>query len=138
MATEFKLDPTQLENLEKNIGKLQEIGETTANEVLHTEGNREVMDRITEILPISKRKKRHAKDSKPFKSNDYNLGFTIISKGGAANKKGSYGYLVFPDEGRGIRNPITQNFTGRGLERATPTVIEKLSNAIVSKIEEGI
>ena len=28
-----------------------------------------------------------------------NLGFRILARGGATNKKGSFGYLVFPNEG---------------------------------------
>lgn len=82
-------------------------------------------DDITDFLPLSNKKKRngkkhkHAKNSKWWKRVYKNGELDIISKGGAASKPKSFGYLIFPDEGRGIKQKRAQNFGERALQRGT-------------------
>lgn len=143
MSVRFEVDAKEIEALEKKIAKLPNRMEREVNEVLHTDGIKIVADEVTKDLPISSwkgtiRPKNHAKHSKWWKSEKDNLGFTVKTKGGAANKPGSFGYLVFPDEGRGPFNPVEQRFSERGLKLATPKIMDKLSERIDKVLKEEL
>lgn len=122
---------SDLSSLQEKIKQLPGRAEKAINQVLHTTGIEIVTQEMTNLLPESRSNtKKHAKKSKWSTSEESNLGFIVKSKGGAANKKGSYGYLVFPDEGRGPFNPLTQNFSGRAAQRATPKILEKIHGSL--------
>lgn len=121
--------------LEDKIRMLPNIAEKAINQILHTEGIEIATREMTNLLPVSNANKKHAKDSKWSKSEIANLEFTVKSKGGAANKKGSFGYLVFPDEGRGPSNPWAQHFSDRALQRATPKILASLDEKLQEMIE---
>ncbi|HDR4840249.1 TPA: hypothetical protein QCR21_006057, partial [Bacillus cereus] len=57
-------------------------------------------------------------------------------RGGAANKKGSFGYLVFPNEGRGSHNPLEQRFAERGIVNARPRILAELHKGVDKVLEE--
>lgn len=129
MAVKFELDYSEIEKLEKNIAKIPNLAEEAINQVLHIEGVRIVTENITSLMPVSNVHKNHAKDSKWQAHKTGNLEFTI-----AANKK--HGYLVFPDRGLGSSNPKEQAFMQRGLDAATPIIIDKLHERIDKIIME--
>ncbi|KZR58455.1 hypothetical protein A3781_17350 [Bacillus badius] len=115
--------------------------EDVVNHALHDRGIRIAVQEITRLIPVSTgkhgiRKKLHAKNSKWSKSEKSNLGFTIRTRGGAANKKGSFGYLVFPNDGRGSSNPMKQEFAERGVVAASPKIMNLLNQNIERKIQE--
>lgn len=127
-----------LRGLQDKIKQLPNISEGIINQVLHVDGVEIVVKEMTELMPQSKQNKKHAKQSKWSSSQAFNLGFRVFSKGGAANKKGSFGYLVFPDEGRGPSNPWAQHFSDRSLIRATPKILELLDIELTNKIQEAL
>lgn len=131
-----ELDFKEVEKLERNIGRLPNVAETVINQTLETQATRIVVEEITKLIKIGDRGGRHAKQSKWEKVNKFNLGFDIVASGGAAKNKGSFGYLVFPNEGRGSRNPTEQRFAERGLEAAEPKIIDVLNIEIEKKIQE--
>lgn len=142
MSIRFELDSREVELLEQKMRRLPDKMEETINESLHTDGVAIATEEITNLIPSSQWKNRslnkaHARTSKWSKSEGHNLGFTIKSKGGAANKKGSFGYLVFPNEGRGSSNPVEQRFMERGMQKATPRILEKLNESIDKTLEEA-
>ncbi len=117
--------------------------EQVINGVLHSEGIEIATEEITKLIPVSKwynqvRNKKHAKTNNWSRSEVGNLEFTIKAKGGAANKPGSFGYLVFPNEGRGSSNPLEQRFAERGLQKATPRIFEALNRNIDKVLEEEL
>jgi hypothetical protein len=114
--------------------KTPERTEEIINKVLHGSGGKEVSMAIIGFMPRSGRSKKHAKDSNSLKQEDINLGFRIFPKGGAASNKGSFGYLVFPNEGRGNKNPVAQEFFGRGLESKE----DRLTQIVLEALEQGI
>lgn len=135
-----------LSALHDKLKQLPGQAERAINDVLHGEGIEIVTQETTNLLPKSDRTKntpwyvrnkktKHARDSKWSKSEKHNLGFVVKSKGGAANKPGSFGYLVFADEGRGRSNPWEQNFTGRSIQRATPKIIDRLHGSLDELLE---
>jgi hypothetical protein len=141
LSAKFDLDYDELLRLEQKLGRLPNKLEEVVNDFLHSDGIEIATEEITKLIPNSQWKNRrltkaHAKTSKWSKSEKHNLGFTIKSRGGAANKRGSYGYLVFPNEGRGSRNPLEQRFMERGMKNATPKVLDRLSVPIEKALEE--
>lgn len=104
--------------------------EATANKVLHMTGGKEVSMAIIGFMPRSNRTKKHARDGNALKQEDINLGFRIYARGGAANNKGSFGYLVFPNEGRGRSNPVAKRFFEQGLESKENTLIQIVLDAL--------
>jgi len=143
LAVKFELDYTAIERLEMKMAKLPEKMEDAVNDVLHVDGVRIATEEITRLLPVSKqngkiRNKRHAKHSNWSRSEKINLGFVIKTRGGAANKKGSFGYLVFPNEGRGAHNPVEQRFMERGLKAATPKILSKLHERVDKILKEEL
>ena len=127
-----------LTELEDRIRQFPNRAEGAINKALHSEGIRIVTEEMTNLIPVSKENKKHAKQSKWSTHETGNLEFVVKTKGGAANKPRSYGYLVFPDEGRGPSNPWKQNFSGRSLQRSTPKVLTKIHGALDKLLEEGL
>lgn len=128
----FELKKEDLEKLEQKIGKLQEVAEDEINRVLHKESAEDVSKSIQGLINISKKKKgTHARQGKPFKVEPFNLGFFIRTYP-------KYGYLVFPDTGRGKRNKVAQDFTGRGIDKERPKVVNRLLEVLTKKIEEEL
>ncbi|MEH7490832.1 hypothetical protein [Neobacillus niacini] len=142
MSIRFELDYSDVRLLEQKMKRLPDKMEETVNEVLHTDGIEIATEEITKVIPNSQWKNRsldkaHARTSKWSKSENHNLGFTIKSKGGAAKNRGSFGYLVFPNEGRGPSNPVEQRFMERGMKQATPKIVAKLHEKIDQTLEEA-
>ncbi|HEM3508247.1 TPA: hypothetical protein U1B31_002142, partial [Streptococcus suis] len=118
------------------MAKIPSKSEEVVNRVLLVRGTKEVMQSIIGFMPISKREKRHAKYSNPLKERMFNLGFDIVAKGGAAKNKGSFGYLVFPNEGRGTHNPIAQAFFERGLASREEIILDYVIDELVRVQQE--
>ncbi|RHW38702.1 hypothetical protein D1B33_07460 [Lysinibacillus yapensis] len=138
----FELDYREIQRLQENIRQLPNRAEKVINQTLHTDGVKLVESNVTRLIPVSNRNKntkwyrehgsvKHAKDTKWSISKTENLGFILKSKGGAANKRGSFGYLVFPDEGRGQEE---QNFTERATDIAVPQIMSKLHGKLIETI----
>lgn len=135
----FELDAHEVEQLEASLSKLGDEAERTINELIHELGFNILESDIARRLPIGARPNpRHAITSKPFTKNTYNLGFDFKTKGGAANNKNSFGYLIFPDEGRGKRNPRAQKFSELGIMSAKPKIMEQLLEQVTQKVQEVI
>ena len=126
----FELNDEQAKKLEDAMTTIQANSEKVVNEVLETKGTKLMIQKIIEFMPQSKKNKRHARQSNPLRHKMFNLGFEIKTKGGAAKNKNSFGYLVFPDEGRGPRNPVAQKFVDKGVESANELILQELLIAI--------
>ena len=119
-----------LTGLEEKVRALPNKAEKAINKVLHGKGLEIATREMTNLLPVSKVNKKHARDRKWYAHEISNLQFVLKARGGAANKKGSFGYLVFPDEGRGPSNPWAQHFSERSLQRSTPKILEELHESL--------
>lgn len=133
---EFQLNDEQAKKLEDAMANIGAESEDLVNKILKTKGTKLMMQHIIRFIPQSSLNKRHAKQSNPLRNKMLNLGFETKSKGGAANKKNSFGYLVFPNEGRGPRNPVAQQFVERGAETANEFILEELIDAIEKRHTE--
>lgn len=137
----FEVDYAAIEKLEEKMRMLPNKMEPVVNNVLHTDGIQIATEEITKLIRVSRskwsvRNKTHAKNSNWSKSEEMNLGFKVKARGGAASKKGSFGYLVFPNEGRGSHNPLEQRFAERGLMNAKPKIINRLHEGVDKVLEE--
>ncbi|UFU00368.1 hypothetical protein KO561_05325 [Radiobacillus kanasensis] len=119
----YEVDYKAIEQIEEKFKKIPNNIEGIINSYLHNEGAAKTVKHITHLMPISIRDKRHARNSKWWKIEDFNLGFTVKARGGAASNPGSFGYLVFPNEGRGPHNPLEQRFMEGGLESSINDIL---------------
>ncbi|MGC9339541.1 hypothetical protein [Listeria ivanovii] len=137
----FELDKSDLDELLKKIASSPGDVEKAINQSLEKEGAPLAIEGIIRRMPVSQRKgknvreKNHAKFSNPLLKRMENLGFEIVAKGGAASRKNSFGYLAFPDEGRGSSNPIAYHFFSEGLKDRTPRILNALNEALDKAIE---
>jgi len=130
----YDVTPKGQDDLIKAMQKVPERTEELINKALHSSGGKEVSMAIIGFMPKSSRNKKHAKESNSLKQDDLNLGFRIYPRGGAARNKGSFGYLVFPNDGRGVKNPIAQGFFEKGLE----SKMDRLTKIVLEALEEGV
>lgn len=130
----YSVDAEKSEKLQELLKKLPNQAEDLINDYLESKGSKNMMESIIGFIPVSRRNKKHAKSSKPFKATMHNLGFNIETKGGAAKNKGSFGYLVYPNEGRGPKNPIAQEFVERGMEKENDRIIQDLEEILTEKL----
>lgn len=130
MGGQYELDFKKSQELEQAMKQIPDKAEKLVNEVLHTKGTKMMIQSIIGFMPVSNRDKNHAKTSNPLITDNFNLGFRTYAKGGAANKPGSFGYLVFPDEGRGSSNPIAQEFFQHGANYASDMILSQVLGAL--------
>ncbi|MBC1616424.1 hypothetical protein HB904_09500 [Listeria booriae] len=137
----FELDATDLEQLLQKIAASPGNVEKAINQSLEREGAPLAIEGIIMRMPVSQRgakavrEKKHAKYSNPLLKRMENLGFEIVAKGGASSKKGSFGYLAFPDEGRGSSNPVAHHFFNDGMNDRTPRILDALNEALDRAID---
>lgn len=126
----YEFDFSKSLEIEKKMAQIPDKSEELVNKVLRTKGKKIMIDHIVEEMPRSNKKKTHAKDSNPLRAVMKNLGFVVVAKGGAANRPGSFGYLVFPNEGRGPHNPIKQKFFEKGGDKANEPIQDQVIEAL--------
>ena len=98
--------------------------EAVINQVLKESGGQLAVDKITNLIPISRedlrRGHRHAKGSKPLNVQYFNLGFRVRPK-----KK--FEYIKYPDLGIGTSQyNQPQDFMQHGLQMAVSPITEAL------------
>lgn len=135
MAVEFFLKFKKSQEVQRQMAKVPDKAEKAVNNVLRTTGINTAIQAITGFIPVSNRNKRHAKTSNPLKGDLMNLGFKVYPRGGAANNKNSFGYLVFPNDGIGPHNYIAQEFFERGGEQASTRIFNDLMQALAEAAE---
>lgn len=125
----YELDSKAFEEvLEAFKDKVEQLG-PIINDVLWNEGASEIKKEIRLLIPISDRRKRHAAESQPFTQGNENLAVTVKTTG-------RWGYLVFPDEGRGSHNPTPQEFMLRGGEAATENIVSVLEARMTEELNK--
>lgn len=135
-SNQWQVDFSGIEELVDNLKRIPEQSETLINVVIHNDGIQIAIDEIQPEIPVSQwknrvRKKKHARNEKnPQVSQKSNLSFTI-------KPKPKFNYLKYPDLGIGTssKNPPKQ-FMKKGLDEASPKIIEKLNEEINKNIEQ--
>lgn len=145
MSVRYEIDYSEFQRLNDNLVRLGNQSEKTLNKSLDRRAEPAVVPKITNLIPVSRerrsssvRDKVHAKNIKWHKKEKGNLEITIKSKGGAASKRNSLGYLVFPNEGRGRTNHVEHRFMERGLEAGLPELVNGIQEDLIRTIEEEL
>ncbi|MGM7637575.1 hypothetical protein [Bacillus sp. Hm123] len=146
MAVNFDIDFTALSRLSEAIQRLPNKADQVIDKTLKKQGSKQIAEHITSLMHVSRerngsgtRNKVHAKHVQwhGIEQKEH-LSVTVKTKGGAANKKGSFGYLVFPNEGRGKFNNRALEFMEIGRDKAIPGVIEIVETELIKTIQEEI
>lgn len=129
MGAKFTLQISEVEALKKQINVFQGKVEDTINDYLHHEGKDILVENITKYTPISDRKKKHAKNSKPYHTINRNLSAIIESKSG-------FRYLYFPDAGAGTSkmHPRHEEFMQDGVDASHNKIVNDLLKVLERKL----
>ena len=145
MANEISINYEDIIKLEEKFKKLPNTAEYEINDYLWSEAGEILQKEVYSKMPRSKYKhyskkqpKTHAKNSESLEIVRYNLGVKVQTKTKPRSK--DFGYLIFPDEGRGIRQRRkgSQEFFSKSLESKSKDVIEGLSKHLDKKIKEEL
>lgn len=134
MSTNIKIqfDEKDLKNLEEYFRKLGPEFETRTQKFMDTYRGHMAKD-IKKTIPISRYHydNRHAQTHKSINDERLYLGFYLKERSARKiNNWREYGYLIFPEEGRGPYNPVAQEFFKKGAERHEPIILERLKSIL--------
>lgn len=128
----FELKSEDIQKISDSISKFPSDAEDTINSYLHGPGKEKMIKSMENIIPISERKKKHAKGNSPLRSNTFNLGLTIRTKT-------KYNYLYFPQMAEGTSKKNSPNdFMQKGLDSIYDSVVNDMIDKITNKIQGGL
>jgi hypothetical protein len=143
---QISLDFTEIAKLEERIKALPKKAEYEINNYLWNDAGNILRKQVYANMPrsqkdkskVKKAPKVHAKDANSLDKETFNLGVRIQTH--LKPKSKDFGYLIFPDEGRGKhqKRKGAQNFFGRALDKRTNEIAEGLLNHLDKKIEEEL
>lgn len=143
---QVSLDYTEIVKLEERIKALPKKAEYEINNYLWNNAGNILQKQVYANMPrsnknkskVKKAPKVHAKNSDSLDKETFNLGIRIQTHLKPRSK--DFGYLIFPDEGRGKhqRRKGAQEFFGRALDKRTDEIADGLLNHLDKKIEEEL
>lgn len=143
MSNYINLDYSKSIELEQKLKLLPGKAEYEVNNFLWSEAGNILEKEVYDKMPRSQYKKygkpkTHAKDSESLEIIRYNLGVKIQTK--IKPKSKDFGYLIFPNEGRGIKqkNKGAQEFFDKTLENKSDEITNGLIKHLDKKIEEEL
>lgn len=143
---ELTIDFSKVKKFQERWNALPKKSEYEANNYLWNEGGDVFKTQVLKFMPrsnkdkskVKKAPKVHAKDVESLDKIPFNLGIKVQTKLKPSSK--DFGYLIFPDEGRGKhqKRKGKQAFFGRALETKTDEVGDGLLGHLNNKIEEEL
>lgn len=139
-ANQWEMSMTGMEQVIKRMEESPHKSEQIINNVLNTTGKQLVSKRMPIDIPVSKKSKRHARNSNPYNVKTTNLGLIIKPKGksvdtGRPQPKTGFNYLKFPDLGIGTSSSKQpKNFMLKGLEKTVPEISIELLRGLEKNI----
>lgn len=140
------LDYSEIVKLEEKIKALPKKAEYEINNYLWNNAGNILQKQVYANMPrsnknkskVKKAPKVHAKDVESLDKETFNLGVRIQTHLKPSSK--DFGYLIFPDEGRGKhqKRKGAQEFFGRALDKRTNEIADGLLNHLDKKIEEEL
>lgn len=134
----WEIDFGNVDELIEKFKRVEGGAEGIINNVIHNDGIQMAIEHIQPDIPVSHwknkvRNKKHARNvQNPQSSKKNNLAFTI-------RPKPKYNYLKYPDLGIGTsKKNQPQHFMRKGLEKASPKIIEKLNDRIDQHINQTL
>ncbi len=140
----YSLESKDIEILQEKLKILPKKAEYEMNNYFWNTAGDILKKRVMQNLPRSNKNKsnykkgpkNHAKDVESLDKISFNLGIKVQTK--LKPKSKDFGYLIFPDEGRGIHQSRSQEFFNKALESETEKIKEGLLEHINKKIKEEI
>lgn len=133
IKSKFELKYDDVERLKTAIGNCGSSSEKIINDFLHDKGAKLITDSITRFITVSQKGKRHAKGSKWYVQENYNLAVNISN-----NSKGkkSFYYLYYVATGTGTsKDKGANDFMDKGMDKVYDQVVEELLNKVTENIE---
>ena len=133
MSAKFSVDSSRFEAYQRNIERLPNVAEKVINEGLKKKVSPIMVNSILGLIPISDRKKLHAKLSKSIQGMlKENLTLTL-------KPKPKFAYLAFPDLGVGkSKGNDPERFMEHGVDRETNKSVEELNKALIEEINKTL
>lgn len=141
---ELTLEFSDILKLEEKIKALPQKTEYEINSYLWNQGGDIFKKQVYQNMPrssknkakVKKAPKVHAKDTESLDKVTFNLGIKVQTH--LKPKSKDFGYLIFPDEGRGKNQRSAQEFFGKALESESKQVANGLLEHLDKKIEEEL
>lgn len=86
---------------------------------------KEIKTNISKVLPVSGRKFSGHRTGAKAAGIDRVFQHRVTGLDLIVQTKGQFGYLIFPDEGRGVHNPRAQRFMQRGLDASVDAIVDR-------------
>lgn len=126
---EFKVSDDDINEINYKLSKLANA-EEIANKALR-KGAPVMYKAILDLMPAyggdgtsrHKAHKKHARNSQPLKTQYENLGFSLSTKK-------AFGYLFYPDQGKGTSKGNAQEFMETGADDAYKDIVEIIHEAL--------
>lgn len=129
MAVDFMSNANDIHKLATKISRMGENTEAIINNYLRTRAPEKIIPSIIGLIPVSERKKKHAKTSDPLKHQNFNL--SVVVK----EKQKTTPYLHFPNDGTGTSEGKTpKEFMEKGLEKVKDSMINDMLNELSNNI----
>lgn len=130
----FSLKDEDVERVRKAIKRVGYTSEEVINNYLHNVAGEKISKSITRFIPVSKRKKVHAKDSKWSEQKNHNMAVTISNK--TTGKKSFY-YLYYVATGTGTSKRNGKNdFMKKGMDKEYNNIVNGLIEELSTNIEK--
>lgn len=140
----FTISSKDLEILQQKFAMLPNKAEYELNNYFWNEAGNILKAKVMQNMPRSSRNKSnikkgpkvHAKDVESLEKITYNLGIKVQTQLKPQSK--DFGYLIFPDEGRGKHQSRSQEFFHKSLESESDKIKKGLMEHMNKKIEEEL
>ncbi len=131
-GAKFELKYDDVIRIQSAIQSYGSGAEKTLNNYLHGEAAKMMIDSVTNLIPLSKEGKKHARMNQWFQKENYNLAVTIRASG-------SFWYLFFPLTGQGTsRDYGERDFFTQGIDLVYDKVVQEMLTILSKKFEEVI
>lgn len=123
-SIKFEIKKEDINKLDAMFEKAGNQAENATNSFLHDVASKNIIKSITMLMPVSNRKKIHAKDSSPFESQNINMGIII-------HTKAKFNYLGFPDMATGTsRKNEAKKFMEKGLDNEYDAILKGIMDEL--------
>lgn len=149
MSNQVSVNIKSVDVLYRVLKRLPEKAEYEVNNYFWNDASEKLKKGVYSRMPKSSENKNqynrrnvvpmtHAKDDESLDEVRYNLGIKIATR--VKPKSKDFGYLIFPNEGRGIRQRKkgSQEFFDKTLESNVQTLQNGLISHLTNKIEEEL
>lgn len=134
IKSNFSLKDDDIKRIQQSILKCGETSEEVINDYLHNVAGEKITKSITRFIPVSKRDKVHAKNSKWNEQKNYNLAVNISNK---TSGKNSFYYLYYVATGTGTSKKNGPNdFMKKGMDQEYNNVVNDLVNELEKNIDK--